>query len=95
MVTQYPNFEQLCSAVWARMKNEKVKLRMLPHILNRFLPEKDRVDTGRIGLVSVQRWLKPEKPYHCEPRAAIALALYAFAYLVPPGANWNTINTNK
>jgi len=50
----------------------------MPSILNRYLPEGEKLSEGRSGAVQVSRWLALEKDYSVTPRGNVLIALMKF-----------------
>lgn len=65
-------------SVLERMRNEGILIKDMPRILNRYLPEGEKISEGRSGAVQVSRWLALDKDYSVTPRGNILIALMKF-----------------
>lgn len=61
------------------MRREGILIKDMPSLLNRYLPEEEKISEGRSGAVQVSRWLAFEKEYGVTPRGNAVLALQKFA----------------
>lgn len=61
------------------MRREGILIKDMPSLLNRYLPEGEKISEGRSGAVQVSRWLAFEKEYGVTPRGNVVLALQKFA----------------
>jgi hypothetical protein len=60
------------------MREEGILIKDMPSILNRYLPEGEKLSEGRSGAVQVSRWLALEKDYSVTPRGNVLIALMKF-----------------
>lgn len=70
---------ELISRTLERMRREGILIKDMPSLLNRYLPEEEKISEGRSGAVQVSRWLAFEKEYGVNPRGNVVLALQKFA----------------
>lgn len=69
---------EVIERVLERMRNEGILIKDMPRILNRYLPEGEKISEGRSGAVQVSRWLALEKDYSVTPRGNVLIALMKF-----------------
>jgi hypothetical protein len=60
------------------MRNEGILIKDMPRILNRYLPEEEKISENRSGAVQVSRWLALDKDYSVTPRGNVLIALMKF-----------------
>ena len=60
------------------MREENILIKDMPAILNRYLPDGEKISEGRSGAVQVRRWLALEKDYSVTPRGNVLIALMKF-----------------
>jgi hypothetical protein len=60
------------------MREENILIKDMPAILNRHLPDGEKISEGRSGAVQVSRWLALEKDYSVTPRGNVLIALMKF-----------------
>lgn len=64
--------------VLERMRSEGILIKDMPRILNRYLPEGEKISEGRSGAVQVSRWLALDKDYSVTPRGNVLISLIKF-----------------
>ena len=69
---------EVIERVLERMRSEGILIKDMPRILNRYLPEGEKLSEGRSGAVQVSRWLALEKEYSVTPRGNVLIALMKF-----------------
>ena len=69
---------EVIERVLERMREEGILIKDMPTILNRYLPEGEKLSEGRSGAVQVSRWLALEKDYSVQPRGNVLIALMKF-----------------
>ena len=69
---------EVIERVLTRMREENILIKDMPAILNRYLPEGEKISEGRSGAVQVSRWLALEKDYSVTPRGNVLIALMKF-----------------
>ena len=69
---------EVIERVLERMRNEGILIKDMPRILNRYLPEGEKLSEGRSGAVQVSRWLALDKDYSVTPRGNVLIALMKF-----------------
>jgi len=69
---------EVIERVLERMREEGILIKDMPSILNRYLPEGEKLSEGRSGAVQVSRWLALEKEYSVTPRGNVLIALMKF-----------------
>ena len=69
---------EVIERVLERMREEGILIKDMPSILNRYLPEGEKLSEGRSGAVQVSRWLALEKDYSVTPRGNVLIALMKF-----------------
>ena len=67
--------KEITEEVLACMREGKILIKRMPALLNRYLPEGEKITDGRSGAVQVSRWLAGL----VEPRASIIIAMQKFA----------------
>ena len=70
--------DDVIERVLERMRSEGILIKDMPRILNRYLPECEKISEGRSGAVQVSRWLALEKEYSVTPRGNVLIALMKF-----------------
>ena len=69
---------EVIERVLERMREEGILIKDMPSILNRYLPEGEKLSEGRSGAVQVSRWLALDKDYSVTPRGNVLIALMKF-----------------
>jgi len=69
---------EVIERVLERMREEGILIKDMPSILNRYLPEGEKLSEGRSGAVQVSRWLALDKDYSVQPRGNVLIALMKF-----------------
>lgn len=69
---------EVIERVLERMRNEGILIKDMPRILNRYLPEGEKLSEGRSGAVQVSRWLALDKEYSVTPRGNVLISLMKF-----------------
>ena len=69
---------EVIERVLTRMREEGILIKDMPSILNRYLPEGEKLSEGRSGAVQVSRWLALDKDYSVTPRGNVLIALMKF-----------------
>lgn len=69
---------EVIERVLERMRSEGILIKDMPRILNRYLPDGEKISEGRSGAVQVSRWLALEKEYSVTPRGNVLIALMKF-----------------
>ena len=69
---------EVIERVLERMRKEEILIKDMPSILNRYLPEGEKLSEGRSGAVQVCRWLALDKEYSVQPRGNVLIALMKF-----------------
>ena len=69
---------EVIERVLTRMREENILIKDMPAILNRYLPDGEKISEGRSGAVQVSRWLALEKDYSVTPRGNVLIALMKF-----------------
>lgn len=69
---------EVIERVLERMREEGILIKDMPSILNRYLPDGEKLSEGRSGAVQVSRWLALEKDYSVQPRGNVLIALMQF-----------------
>ena len=69
---------EVIERVLTRMREENILIKDMPAILNRYLPEDEKLSEGRSGAVQVSRWLALDKDYSVQPRGNVLIALMKF-----------------
>jgi len=69
---------EVIERVLERMREEGILIKDMPSILNRYLPDGEKLSEGRSGAVQVSRWLALEKEYSVTPRGNVLIALMKF-----------------
>ena len=69
---------EVIERVLTRMREEEILIKDMPSILNRYLPEGEKISEGRSGAVQVSRWLALDKDYSVTPRGNVLIALMKF-----------------
>jgi len=69
---------EVIERVLERMREEGILIKDMPSILNRYLPEGEKLSEGRSGAVQVSRWLALDKEYSVTPRGNVLIALMKF-----------------
>jgi hypothetical protein len=69
---------EVIERVLERMREEGILIKDMPSILNRYLPDGEKISEGRSGAVQVSRWLALEKEYSVTPRGNVLIALMKF-----------------
>ena len=69
---------EVIERVLERMRNEGILIKDMPRILNRYLPEGEKLSENRSGAVQVSRWLALDKDYSVTPRGNVLIALMKF-----------------
>jgi len=69
---------EIIERVLERMRIEGILIKDMPRILNRYLPDGEKISEGRSGAVQVSRWLATEKEYSVTPRGNVLIALMQF-----------------
>jgi len=69
---------EVIERVLERMRSEGILIKDMPRILNRYLPDGEKISEGRSGAVQVSRWLALEKDYSVTPRGNVLIALMKF-----------------
>lgn len=70
--------DDVIERVLERMRVEGILIKDMPRILNRYLPEGEKISEGRSGAVQVSRWLALDKEYGVTPRGNVLIALMKF-----------------
>jgi len=70
--------DDVIERVLERMRSEGILIKDMPRILNRYLPEGEKISEGRSGAVQVSRWLALDKEYGVTPRGNVLIALMKF-----------------
>ena len=70
--------DDVIERVLERMRSEGILIKDMPRILNRYLPDGEKISEGRSGAVQVSRWLALEKDYSVQPRGNVLIALMKF-----------------
>ena len=69
---------EVIERVLTRMREENILIKDMPAILNRYLPDGEKISEGRSGAVQVSRWLALDKDYSVTPRGNVLIALMKF-----------------
>ena len=69
---------EVIERVLERMRDEGILIKDMPRILNRYLPDGEKISEGRSGAVQVSRWLATDKDYSVTPRGNVLIALMQF-----------------
>lgn len=70
--------DDVIERVLERMREEGILIKDMPSILNRYLPDGEKISEGRSGAVQVSRWLALDKDYSVTPRGNVLIALMKF-----------------
>ena len=70
---------EVIERVLTRMRDENILIKDMPRILNRHLPEGEKISEGRSGAVQVSRWLALDKDYSVTPRGNVLISLLKFS----------------
>ena len=70
--------DDVIERVLERMRSEGILIKDMPRILNRYLPDGEKISEGRSGAVQVSRWLATDKEYSVTPRGNVLIALMKF-----------------
>jgi hypothetical protein len=70
--------DDVIERVLERMRDEGILIKDMPRVLNRYLPEDEKLSEGRSGAVQVSRWLATDKDYSVTPRGNVLIALMKF-----------------
>jgi len=70
--------DDVIERVLERMRGEGILIKDMPRVLNRYLPDGEKISEGRSGAVQVSRWLALDKDYSVTPRGNVLIALMKF-----------------
>jgi len=70
--------DDVIERVLERMRSEGILIKDMPRVLNRYLPDGEKISEGRSGAVQVSRWLATDKDYSVTPRGNVLIALMKF-----------------
>ena len=70
--------DDVIERVLERMREEGILIKDMPPILNRYLPDGEKISEGRSGAVQVSRWLATDREYGVTPRGNVLIALMKF-----------------